>query len=284
MRAAWVVALLTPPGLTAVGVFGYWSVPSRPAPGIFDTTHPDSEQNQSELQTAEQHFARGVELRGDASQAKREFATAADGFDRLWNRGFQTAPLALNRARAHRLAGDLPHSILALHEGLAVTPSNRSLQDALADARSAVAYPIGSEAKFRPEPSFTIGSRMSPQEAFILAGSVWLVACLAATRFLMTRNALWLWFAGSCVAGLIALGVLWWQDSQLRQADASHPWAIVAEDVVLRKGNALSYPPTIEPRLPKGVEVRVLGERGGWLHVELASGTAGWLPAPAVLR
>ena len=46
----------------------------------------------------------------------------------------------------------------------------------------------------------------------------------------------------------------------------------------LRTGNSDEYPRRQDARLPAGVELKVLNERGGWLHVELANGVAGWVP------
>jgi Bacterial SH3 domain len=46
----------------------------------------------------------------------------------------------------------------------------------------------------------------------------------------------------------------------------------------VRTGNSDEYPKRLEGRLPPGVELKILGERGGWLHVELARGGAGWVP------
>ena len=58
---------------------------------------------------------------------------------------------------------------------------------------------------------------------------------------------------------------------------------MVTDDAVLRRGNAESYPPRLDPRLPRGVEARELTRRGGWVQVELAGGAAGWLPETIVL-
>ena len=69
----------------------------------------------------------------------------AGKYDVLWNQGFRTPELALNRARAHRLAGNLPRAIAALHEGLAVTRFSRALQVELEDARAAVQFPLDGE-------------------------------------------------------------------------------------------------------------------------------------------
>src|SRR5439155_7565893 len=128
------------------------------------------------LAQAERAFAEGVELRNDSVNAKPAFARAAAAYDDLWTRGFHTPELALNRARAHRLAGNLPRCIAALHDGLAVARFARPLQVELDDARAAVQFPIEGDlaAQCRPKPVGTIGTRVSPADAWFTAGFFWL--------------------------------------------------------------------------------------------------------------
>ena len=237
------------------------------------------------LATAERAFARGVEWRNDAARARPEFARAAAAYDELWATGFSTPELALARARAHRLAGDLPRCIAALHDGLAVARFARPLQAELADARAAVVYPLDGElaAQCRPRPVCTVGARMSPADAWLVAGMMWVLACLGAARFAMTRNPVWLGFTLLCLAALAALCGLWLQDARQRARDDALPRLVVAEDVYLLRGNARDYPPRLEPALPKGVEVRELTRRGGWVQVELPCGAVGWLPERATI-
>jgi hypothetical protein len=237
------------------------------------------------LADAERAFAEGTALRLDAAKARPTFARAAAGYDELWRRGHHNPDLALNRAGAHRLAGNLPRATAALHEGLAVARWHRPLQVALEDARAAVAYPLVGDlaVQCRPTPTATIGTRMSAAEAWLLAGGLWLLACGGVARFAMTRAGWWLAFAGVALAALALLGVLWWQDARLCRRDAAEPLVIVAQDVTLRRGNAEGYPARLEPRLPRGVEARELTRRGGWVQVQLAGGVVGWIPASAVL-
>jgi hypothetical protein len=231
-------------------------------------------------------FADGVALRADAAQARAQFARAARGYDELWSRGFRNPALALNRARARWLAGDLAGATVAFHDGLAVARYDRPLQTGLEEARAAVAYPVEGDlaAQCRPRPRRTIGTRMSPAEAYTSAGIVWLLVCIGVTRFVMIRAAGWLAFAGFWLACLGLLGGLWWQDWRLREKDEGRPLVVVRDDVLLRKGNAEGYPPRLEPRLPRGVEARELTRRGGWVQVELAGGAVGWVPESAVIR
>jgi hypothetical protein len=232
------------------------------------------------LAQAEVAFAAGVEHRGDSAKARPAFARAAAAYDSLWNQGHRTPELAVNRSRAHRLAGDLPRAVAALHDGLAVARYSRTLQAELADARAAVQYPLEGELaeQARPKPPRGVSTRMSPAEAWLLAGGLWLAVCAGVARFAMVRNALWLAFAGLSLAALLALGGLWLQDRRIRGREESLPLLVVARDVVLRRGNADAYPPRLDAALPRGAEVRELSRRGGWVQVQLPGGAVGWLP------
>ena len=235
------------------------------------------------LAEAEQAFAEGVELRNDSAKARPAFARAAAAYDSVWNQGLHTPELALNRARAHRLAGNLPRCIAALHDGLALARFARPLRAELADARAAVQFPLDGElaAQCRPKSLAIVSSRMSSADAWFLAGFLWLLACAGVARFAMTRNPLWLGFAGLWLAGLTLLGGLWLQEARLRERDESLPLRVVTEDVMLRRGNADAYPPRVDAALPKGTEVRELTRRGGWVQVQLPGGAIGWLPEKA---
>lgn len=237
------------------------------------------------LAGAERAFAEGVESRGDSEKARAAFARSASGYDELWRRSHRNPELALNRANAHRLAGNLPAAILALHDGLAVSRWNRPLQVALGDARGAVAYPVTGDmaAQCKPTTRATIGTRVSALDAWAIGGVLWLVACAGVARFAMTRAPSWLAVAGGAVVALGVLGVLWLRDSRHQERESEHPLVVVNTESLLRKGNGEAFPARIEPRLPRGVEARKLTERGGWVQVRLAGGVVGWLPASAVL-
>jgi hypothetical protein len=237
------------------------------------------------LAQAEEAFAAGVEHRGDSSKARPAFARAATAYESLWDQGHRTPEVAVNRSRAHRLAGDLPRAVAALRDGLAVARYSRPLQAELADARAAVQYPLDGELaeQARPKSLRGVSTRMSPAEAWGLAGGLWLVACAGVARFAMARNALWLALAGLAVAVLLALGGLWLQDWRTREREESLPLLVVPRDATLRRGNADAYPPRFDAALPKGAEVRELSRRGGWVQVQLPGGAVGWLPEAAVI-
>jgi hypothetical protein len=231
------------------------------------------------LTDAEHHFADGVNSRHDADKARKLFAQSAHDYDVLWKLGYRNPVLARNRAYAHRLSGDLPGAIAALRDGLAVARFDRSLQVELEDARSAVAYAHDDlAAQCRPRPVGGIGSRMAPMEAYLAAGLLWLIACLGMARFAMTRVPGWLGISGIALLCLTILGGLWQQDWQRQTDDNSRPLLIVKDYCDLKLGNGEKWPDRLKWRLPPGVEARELSRRGGWVHLELAGGAAGWLP------
>ena len=45
-----------------------------------------------------------------------------------------------------------------------------------------------------------------------------------------------------------------------------------------RKGDGLAFPPRYGAPLNRGVEARLLFERGDWLQIELSGGEVGWVP------
>ncbi|MCS6864995.1 MAG: hypothetical protein RMJ56_06880 [Gemmataceae bacterium] len=237
------------------------------------------------LAQAEAAFAEGVSLRNDSVKARQAFAKAAAAYDALWHAGYHSPALAINRARAHRLAGDLPRCLAALHSGLAVTPYSRPLQVELEDARAAVQYPLDRELvqQAQPPPIRGWNSRVAPTDQWIAVGGLWLLLWLGVARFLMTRRMVWLLLSLLGTAALIVWGLLWWYDVQRFHHDHSRPLLIVTHETLLRRGNAVVYPPRWEVVLPRGTEVRELTRRGGWVQVQLAGGAVGWLPEGAIV-
>jgi hypothetical protein len=237
------------------------------------------------LADAQRAFAEGVELRNDSVKARPCFARAATNYDVLWQQGHRTPELAIDRARAHRLAGNLPKCIAALHDGLAGARFSHPLQTELEDARAAVQFPLDGElaSQCRPRTLRGISTRLSPADAWLLSGLLWVLACACVARFAMTRGVLCLVCGGLFVAGLLLLGGVWLQDARWRERDEALPLLVLTDDALLRKGNAEAFPPRVEPALPRGTEVRELARRGGWVQVQLPGGPIGWVPERAVI-
>jgi hypothetical protein len=126
--------------------------------------------------------------------------------------------------------------------------------------------------------------RPAPATWLLLYLACYSAGWLAIPRWLMTRRGGWLGIGlGAFGVAAVLAGVLALQAWTVRQ-EAVHPLAIVADDgVVLRAGNGQAYPPRYPTPLNRGVEARLLYQRGSWLQIELAGGQVGWAPAAAVL-
>jgi tetratricopeptide (TPR) repeat protein len=237
------------------------------------------------LERAETAFHAGTAHRDRAEDARGQFKEAAEQYDILHQRGVHNAALYRNQGNAYLLAGEVAPAILAYRRGLQLAPADRELQARLAYARDQVIYAVDTSLGRQRD------DWLPPWLPRIRSGGLLLVFIVIYTaawgllaRWLMVRKsgfrvaAISFFGAAVLVAGLVASTA--WNEHQA----ALHPLAVVAQDgVLLRKGNGLSYPPRFETALNRGVELRVLHQRGGWLHVVLSGGETGWLPEAQVL-
>jgi hypothetical protein len=238
-------------------------------------------------ESGEQAYRAGLEARTDAAKARLLFREAALAFERLWQQGRRNPAVARNLAQASLLAGDLAGAIRAYHLGLRVAPHDRSLREGLSFARGEVAYPregmLAESA--RPRERRSLLHYASAETFWAAAIGLYLLGLIAFARAWMTRQPGW-WLAGG-VAQVLAVTVAVataWEDRRLA-AEADRRLAIVVGGgTVLHRGNGAEYPPRLPDRLPEGVEMRILGERGGWLQVQLAGGEIGWVDSARVVK
>jgi hypothetical protein len=213
------------------------------------------------------------------------FRRAAELYEELRLKGVASMALFHNQGNASLLADDLPGAILAYRRGLRLKPNDRSLQELLAHAREQVAYP-SADGPGRPpvenRPPWL--PRLPANVALLLACFLYSTGWLALTRWWMVRRG---WLLTLAAVAFVAVGVL----TLLLVAQAvqdryheRHPLVVMAQDgVLLRKGNSERYPPRCETPFPRGVEARLLLQRGDWLQIELTEGDIGWVHRAQVL-
>jgi hypothetical protein len=234
------------------------------------------------LHKAEQAFARGVAQPSDPDQARRSFLDAARCYRALHNGGAANPDLLRDLGNAEFLADRLPEAILAWRQGLDLAPGDAALRANLDYARRQVAYPQ------------TGSVRPPPQQWTDWLAPSWLLWSFLAAYLLACLCALWWWrdrrlgrlllgVSLFLLSGALAGLLVDWQLVQLDRIE--HPLVVIrAEQVALSRGNGESYPPHPEvPSVARGMEARLLYERGEWLQIELADGKVGWVPRSAAL-
>jgi hypothetical protein len=236
---------------------------------------------EEELRTAEQEFREGLK---ESPHAKDKLRRAASRYYILAGR-FDDAELHLNAGNAYLLADDLPSAIWAYRRGLQRYPLNGELWANLELARDQVAYPGGNMRERPPGDDWPpMVPRPNPGAVLYSALALYLFGWIAVTAWLMTRRRPLGMTAVCLFTGALLMAGLWgWLQYHIAE-DIREPLVVVVRNgVALRRGNGPLYPrhPDL-PQVNRGMEARLLGERGEWFQVRFPGGEVGWLPADAV--
>jgi hypothetical protein len=238
---------------------------------------------------ADAAYRAGIEARADAARARPQFRRAAEGYEAAWATGPRSPALARNMAQSRSLAGDLAGSIRDYRRGLREFPHDPELRAGLAFARNQVAYPhtgdLADAARLReaetPLDRVPVSFQRLAWAAVVVAAFGWLTL---ARGWLGARGGLALTGGALILTGASLGAWLWWEDGKLRSRWAEPTAVVTGSGADLRMGNSDEYPKRLDGRLPAGAELKVVGERGGWLHVELAGGAVGWVPKGRVVE
>jgi hypothetical protein len=238
------------------------------------------------LADADRWFQQGIAAEQDSIAARQAFAQAARRYQQLVDGGQRQAELLRQLGDAYLLADDLPRALFAYRLGLREAPHVQAFWDHLELARDRVPYPNGDE-RHRPPPSDwpTWLPRPSPGLLLASAATLHALAWTALALWWLRRQTSTLVWAGLFLA--VALGVLgWWgYGAWQRDQEAQRPFAVVAfNNMTLRRGNGTLFAPHTDlPIVHRGMEARLLNERGGWVQLAFPAGEVGWLPRRAVL-
>ncbi len=246
---------------------------------------PDAVTVEALRASADSQYEAGLAARDDSKKARPHFREAAVAYERLWQHGIHNPELARDLAQAHLLAGDLAGAIRAYQMGLRLAPFDKELRNGLAYAREQVQYPLtGNLAESCwPREEASLLQLASPDRLRGIAELLYLFAMAAWARAWMTRRALW-WSVGGVLAVAAMVLSCWILFAEHRLTEAKSALAVVKQNnTSLQRGNSTDYPARLNDRLPAGVELNVLAERGGWLQVKLAGGEIGWIEKNSVV-
>jgi hypothetical protein len=236
------------------------------------------------LETAA-HFSCQAKQKQNQAEARRWWKHCASEYEKVTDDGYHHRDLFLSCGNAYLLADELPKAILAYRRGLSLYPVDGDLWENLELARDQVAYPAGGSRERPPGddwPPFL--PRPTPNTVLFSALAAHVLAWVVATAWLMTRQRRVAITAVALFAAALLLGS-WWGYLQYRiDEDTRRPLVVVTVNgVPLRRGNGTLFPrhPDL-PQVNRGMEARLLSERGGWVQVQFPGGEIGWLPREAV--
>ena len=232
------------------------------------------------LAAAESAFNAGTKQGTSPEEARNQFHRAAGLFEQLRRHGVEGAAINHNLGNAYLLADDYPRAILAYRRALRFAGSDRQTQEALAFARSQVAYAAGGTFGRPPVDQRPPWLPRVPSGWYLCFGFLFnYLAWSAVTCWWTGRPGRWLLRSALSffVAFILILALVAeeWRDAEF----TNRPVVVLSDDgVLLRTGNGLSYPPRSETPLNRGVEARLMFVRGEWLQIELSGGEIGWVP------
>jgi tetratricopeptide (TPR) repeat protein len=209
--------------------------------------------------------------------AQGYYQQAMAGYERLVAAGIHNARLYYNLGNAYLRLHDLGRAILYYRRGVRLEPGNRQLQANLSYARSRRTdqIDVGSQHQptLFPQLFFWSDTFSVPTQWALALGGYYLAWGCALAHLVWRRAALRWCLAGAAFVCLVfASSTCFTQSQYMTKAGV-----IVAEEVVLRKGNGESYTPQLPQPLHAGTEFVVLEERGSWLAIQLDNGIKGWI-------
>lgn len=222
-------------------------------------------------------FDRGAALaKRSPQEARTAFCEAADQFQQIVDAGLENGQLYYNLGNARLKCGQTGLAIADYLRARKLTPGDARLKENLAYARSLCRYNIPDSGRRAAARTIFFWHYDTPLRTRLLAGlTAYLLFWLCMIARMLVRRIRWTYPAAACLVIWVTLGISVGLD--LRHQAAHHEGVIIANDVVVRKGNAVDYDPQFEQTLSEGVEFEVVEQRGSWLHVRLADGNEGWI-------
>ncbi|MDG2332620.1 MAG: hypothetical protein P8Q97_00200 [Myxococcota bacterium] len=246
---------------------------SAPCPAVADES--------KWLEPAIAAYTQGMEST-ERDERLRHFSDSERFFTAACQAGKGSADCWTNLGNAALQAERLGPAILAFRRALLLDPGNDRARQNLVHARSLLAdwVPVP-QARSVFDTFFTWQAGASPSARadwaagfFALAAallSLALVRELTAARYLALASGLaWLALVVSLQLDGVGRGGL--------------EGVIVVAETPGRAADSINAPLRFGENLPSGAEIRILEDRGGWLHVELYNGRDAWISESAVAR
>lgn len=215
----------------------------------------------------------------DQAAARAGFSEAASIYRRIVESGVSNGDLMLNLGNSLMKSGEPSRALAAYLDAERMLPGDIRVQEALAHARAATSSRLGPVSGAGPlDRVASMWSAVPLRVRAWISLGAWLAAWALVAAGIITG-----WRRGipwrGAIAAVAALGAL---PAATVGVDAlrislDRPGVVIADAVVLRKGNGEGFAPAVAEGLPSGAEFTMLEERPGWLRIRLPDGQSGWI-------
>jgi tetratricopeptide (TPR) repeat protein len=225
--------------------------------------------------------AQALLARGLAAYEKGEYEAAAADFREVLELGHDDPVVHYDLGNAYFKTGRLGRAIWHYRRAHALAPRDGDVAANLEYARFLAVDRVEGrgEADRRVE---TWLDRVTPPEAFRLAGAVWVLAGLAGVLWQLAPRGADVWrrtAGGALVVWVLAFAVAL---TLARRADSLREAVVLAEEAVVRSAPGPDFPTAFV--LHEGAEVAVEGTRGEWTEISLSGDLRGWIESSRIAR
>ncbi len=211
----------------------------------------------------------------DASARKAAFGRAATALGEAAHDMPDRPELLTDWGNAALNAGDVATATLAYRRALAIDGGNKRARDNLKWLRDKQPETMRPPASSATDTLFFFHHWPRPRRLLVGAGAFAIAILLVVPWGDRRRRA----FTGLAV---IPLAVWLATLASLLLEDRQTDDGVVMDAVVLRAADSAGAPAALTQPLPRGAEVRLVERRDSWTKIQLANGTAGWVPDGAV--
>ncbi len=213
---------------------------------------------------------------GDATARKAAFARATLALGEVARAHPDQPELLADWGNAALGAGDVATATLAYRRTLAVDAANPRALKNLDFLRSRQPESFRPVATATATDTLLFFHRWSRASRLLVGAAAFAIAILILVPWSGRRR------RGFVVLAMLPFAVWFAMVVSVVFEDRHTGDAVVMDGVVLRAADSAGAPAALTQALPRGAEVTILERRDTWTRIQLANGTAGWVPAGAV--
>ena len=218
----------------------------------------------------------------DRDRRLEGFRRAERLFDDAIGSGGANAELYANLGNSALQAERLGPAVLAYRRALHLEPGLERAQQNLEHARGLLPEWVPKPAKGGVLDSFFFWHQsISSADRAGYGALAFAITLLAMSASIYLRSALPRYIAIPAALSWLALMVSLAFDPTRTAHDEG---VVITTEVLARAADSINAPSRFGEPLPGGAELKILEDRGGWLHVELHNGRNAWVTSSAVSR